>query len=608
MIVKNEEKMLPRALISAEPYVDEIIIVDTGSTDGTVAVAEGFGAKVYSHEWEGDFSKHRNQSIGYGKGEWIFVLDADEELKQGSGDILRKAVRENGIDSIMGTTVNYLNQGSSKAIHNQIRVFRNNGAIRYYGIVHNQLRGHKKTKKYPIISYHYGYDLGEEIKKSKHERTTRLLRKQISKEPKNYLHRLNLAVCHSTNFEFKEAIREGLKAIRLAGAQGTKGQNLLWAYYVVSSAFFKLDDMANAKRYARKALELSPDHLDSYFVLALVYHQTKNWRQLKQASQEYFRILRLVEESTDSSVWALVNMANESWRIHLALGDCYLHGKKTGKASQAFALACSLTPDESQCFGIIGDCYRNNGYYQEAQPYYEQSLKHNPDNPELLFGLALTYKMLKDEEQYMAVMREMDCDGIERPDLLFEKGRVHMLDREFGPAKEHFERALRLDAGLYPAQINLALIHKKAGDFERALKETLKAIEIKPTLTDGRVNLGSLYYDMRKFDEASSVFEEVLTLDPTLVDVRMILCEIYILTGDVEKCVRQCDAILKELRLPRDMTLGSMSELAGLFCMAAMAFEKEGKNSLARRAIKIALKIDPQIVQQLSQRSFQNLG
>jgi glycosyltransferase involved in cell wall biosynthesis len=80
MIVKNEEHCLRRCLDSVRDYVDEMIIVDTGSTDHTVEIAKSYHAQIYHHPWENDFSKHRNQSLSYATGDWILQLDADEEL------------------------------------------------------------------------------------------------------------------------------------------------------------------------------------------------------------------------------------------------------------------------------------------------------------------------------------------------------------------------------------------------------------------------------------------------------------------------------------------------------------------------------------------------
>jgi tetratricopeptide (TPR) repeat protein len=80
MIVKDEAQNLGRCLASAQAWVDEIIVVDTGSTDETVAIAESFGAKVSHFPWCNDFAAARNYSLSLASGAWILVLDADEEL------------------------------------------------------------------------------------------------------------------------------------------------------------------------------------------------------------------------------------------------------------------------------------------------------------------------------------------------------------------------------------------------------------------------------------------------------------------------------------------------------------------------------------------------
>jgi Flp pilus assembly protein TadD len=80
MIVKNEEENLPRCLRSAKPLVDEIIIVDTGSTDRSKEVARAFGARVFDHVWDHDFANARNGALRQASGDWILILDADEVI------------------------------------------------------------------------------------------------------------------------------------------------------------------------------------------------------------------------------------------------------------------------------------------------------------------------------------------------------------------------------------------------------------------------------------------------------------------------------------------------------------------------------------------------
>src|SRR5204863_18128 len=82
MIVKDEEEMLPGCLEPIRHHVDEIIVVDTGSTDRTVEIAESFGAKVIHFPWNGSFSDARNVGLDAASGDWLMYLDADARARQ----------------------------------------------------------------------------------------------------------------------------------------------------------------------------------------------------------------------------------------------------------------------------------------------------------------------------------------------------------------------------------------------------------------------------------------------------------------------------------------------------------------------------------------------
>jgi len=186
MIVKNEEAFLEQCLESVKDYVDEIIVVDTGSTDQTVDIARKYTDKVYFHPWEGSFSKARNQALVYATGDWIFQIDADEELLQGGGEKLREAVREAGdADAIHVNIISSYSGGRKTARHNFERLFRNNGVIHYEGIVHNRVVGMRSVKASHIELMHYGYNVDEKTAHEKFLRTAGLLKKQIEEDPEN---------------------------------------------------------------------------------------------------------------------------------------------------------------------------------------------------------------------------------------------------------------------------------------------------------------------------------------------------------------------------------------------------------------------------------------
>ena len=92
-IAKNEEAALPKCLSSVKGVVDEIVLLDTGSSDRTVEIALDIGAKVYNFDWCNDFSAARNEALKYVQGDWVLVLDADEVLVPEIVPSLKQAIK-----------------------------------------------------------------------------------------------------------------------------------------------------------------------------------------------------------------------------------------------------------------------------------------------------------------------------------------------------------------------------------------------------------------------------------------------------------------------------------------------------------------------------------
>ena len=124
MIVKNEEKRLPACLDSLKGIVDEMIIVDTGSSDRTKEIALSYGAEVYDFEWTGDFSDARNYSFSLATGDYIYSADADEELDEDNRERfmeLKKELEDLDVDIVQ---MYYCNQLSHRSVYNYDRELR----------------------------------------------------------------------------------------------------------------------------------------------------------------------------------------------------------------------------------------------------------------------------------------------------------------------------------------------------------------------------------------------------------------------------------------------------------------------------------------------------
>src|SRR6201992_401844 len=127
MIVRDEEQMLPRCLEAVASAVDEIVIVDTGSTDATVEIAKSFGARVIEFPWTGSFSEARNVSFEAATGDWVMYLDADEVLVSEDVEQLRALTGRTWREAFYLVETSYTGElGDGGAlVNNALRVFRN---------------------------------------------------------------------------------------------------------------------------------------------------------------------------------------------------------------------------------------------------------------------------------------------------------------------------------------------------------------------------------------------------------------------------------------------------------------------------------------------------
>lgn len=188
MIVKNEERTLGKCLESVRPFVEEIVIVDTGSTDRTIEIARQYTDLVYHFEWINDFSAARNESLKYAAGKWILILDADDHME--AKDILE--LRERLSNEVPKPDIAYqipymslVGKARDASISQSfaVRIFPNRMGIWFHRPIHEQVmsdRGLKmKAVPLPIPIYHSGY-LDDAVEgKKKHERNMSIFNEMI---------------------------------------------------------------------------------------------------------------------------------------------------------------------------------------------------------------------------------------------------------------------------------------------------------------------------------------------------------------------------------------------------------------------------------------------
>ena len=305
MMVKNEELHLERCLNSIKSIVArddvELIIVDTGSKDRTVDIAKGYTDRVYYKEWFNDFSEMRNITISYAKGEWIFIIDADETVE--NVDKFIDFLNSKKIyDTYFVSEKNYTNIKNldSYSLIKTPRFFKNDGKFRYDGVVHNQPQYRLPAGYLDIVLGHYGYIVSDKkIMDEKFNRTTSLLKNELKKKPNDIYYLFQLATSYNMHGDIDDSYKISKKALELL----LKHKNQQISGFSILSIHLPnclvLEKYNEAIETANLALNLRPDYVDGYFYLLFSYEKLGNLDIAKKYSEKF---IELVERFNDLEI------------------------------------------------------------------------------------------------------------------------------------------------------------------------------------------------------------------------------------------------------------------------------------------------------------------
>jgi len=282
MIIKNEAAHLAKCLKSVVPVADEVIVVDTGSTDHSKDIAAIFGAKVFDFEWVDDFAKAKNFAVSKASGEWILSLDADEVISPLDYDALRKLVGKTSSGAVAYSIVtrNYMNRvnalgwspNDGKYMNEEagygwfpsekVRLFPNHAGIRFEYPVHEMLEPALKRLGIEILPchipiHHYG-KLNEQNSAAKGQHYYQIGIKKLAEVEHSVGAIRELAIQAANLEKHEEAISLWHKVIKLQPEMAD-------AYVNMGTAYWNLGRYHDAVESAKKAMELAPNMKEAYF-------------------------------------------------------------------------------------------------------------------------------------------------------------------------------------------------------------------------------------------------------------------------------------------------------------------------------------------------------
>ena len=281
MIVRNEEKNLSSCLESVQDIVDEMIILDTGSTDNTIQIAKRFGADIYHFKWCDDFSAARNESIKFAKGKWILWMDADEQFDYRSKEELSSIIKLT--QHPMGVNINIRNLSSKNESYGiAYRLFSNHFGIHFKNVIHEQVSHSLKEMRAEIIDSniiidHFGYDENQYDQEKKRKRNRPLLQRMIHDNPDDFFPQFLLGQHYSGDSNTQEKAIHHLEKFLNMNSNETK--LIACAYTTLADIYFSKNDLYHAKIKVEKSIEIAPNQLLAFYQFAKIEFSQKQYQK-----------------------------------------------------------------------------------------------------------------------------------------------------------------------------------------------------------------------------------------------------------------------------------------------------------------------------------------
>jgi glycosyltransferase involved in cell wall biosynthesis len=397
MIVKNEELRLRGCLESLRGLVDEMVVVDTGSTDKTKEIAKSFGAKVFHFTWSDNFSMARNESLRHATGDWIIFLDADELLNQaGEDDCLRKAASVPGIDAYLVPILNpKTDGGSGSTIGSAVRFFRNFPGIQFSSRVHESvdrfLNGvGAKAARSTFVIEHFGYGLDRDTVKRKYERNLNLLEKELADNPCDGNARYHLGLtCMALEreTEAREAFDRALSGTGLTPSLEAMILNMKSYHHLRAGEFDSAYDACS------RSQDLVPVQNTARQLKGLAFFYRKAYGEALPLLLESYRFISLPPQERKSDIFFEDSIDKPS--LIEIIGICFSEIGHFAEAIPFLKLAIHLKNDAA-CLERLGICLLNTGDFPGAADYLEKARSSSPESSSL--ALPLSFACFRTED------------------------------------------------------------------------------------------------------------------------------------------------------------------------------------------------------------------
>lgn len=478
MIVKNEESNLKRCLQSICELVDEMIIVDTGSTDSTVAIAEAFGAKVSYYEWNDDFSQARNFALKQAACDWIFMMDADDELDESGKQAVLELVQTGDADAYFFETISYVGEtpGADVLKNMNVRLMRNFRGYFFSNPIHEQIYCNIKAvhpdavfRSLPIVVYHYGYLNSNIARQGKRARNIRLLETELKETPDYPFSLFNLGSEYYAQGDNEKAIAYFEQSYnKFNPAEGFSSHLLL----KMAHCYCALGRYEQATQICSTGLSHYPFFTDLEYMRGVVC--MAGAKQLL-AIGHFKKCVEMGEAPFPYNVIA----GTGTYRAHYMLGQLYFDLLDYESAAAHFKSAFLACPDYAASIVLfVKSKCRLNAPGEELEAQLKELRAKTPlGNNEKIIDSLISGKYFN---LALKLLDELAAQLPAKASLLYKKGLCYLYTKRYDEAEKAFKPLVKEPGARVRALCMQALCKVCKGDLPGAQRRLLLARSDRP--------------------------------------------------------------------------------------------------------------------------------
>jgi cytochrome P450/tetratricopeptide (TPR) repeat protein len=451
LIVRNEEANLPACLASAASLADEVVVMDTGSSDDTRAVARRLGARVASYAWRDDFAAARNECIGQATGAWIFWLDADERLDADNHARLRQLFAElKDENAAYSMRVRSSGQPGPDV---QVRLFRNQPQLRWQHRVRERIlpaleQSGAAVRHTDITIDHLGFH-DPDLRHAKLERNLRLLRLENAEHPDDPFVLFHLGLLYLNFGHAPQAVsfwRRSLEGCEVSAPFLGK----LFLFLAQTQA--QLGQRTEALATLGTGLAHFPDDVELLFLNGVLLAETGAYAE--------------AEDCLMRSLWAqeLAEAAGRQARAPTYMTHHYLAG-----------VHCAL------------------GRPAEAEAAWSKAQADCPSFTPAARGLGELYAGQRRWDEFAQICARLESDPQTRLDGATLRAAGHLARAEFAAARQLLDAVLQTaPQAVWPREIHSRVLLQEGTDWIAAEDALRALLALDPNHVEARSNLQTL--------------------------------------------------------------------------------------------------------------------